>query len=77
MSDSQLADWRQHALKLESEINQVVVGQESPVRLITTAIFARGHVLLKAMSALVRPHCCAHLPVVLAAATSVLKALLT
>jgi len=47
MSDSQLADWRQHALKLESEINKVVVGQETPVRLITTAIFARGHVLLE------------------------------
>lgn len=47
MSDRQLADWRQHALKLESEINKVVVGQESPIRLITTAIFARGHVLLE------------------------------
>ncbi|PKO25592.1 MAG: AAA family ATPase [Betaproteobacteria bacterium HGW-Betaproteobacteria-8] len=47
MSDHQLADWREHALKLESEINKVVVGQESPVRLITTAIFARGHVLLE------------------------------
>lgn len=47
MSDQQLADWRKHALKLESEINQVVVGQELPIRLITTAIFARGHVLLE------------------------------
>ena len=47
MSDRQLADWREHALKLESEINKVVVGQESPIRLITTAIFARGHVLLE------------------------------
>lgn len=47
MSDRQLADWRQHALKLESEVNKVVVGQESPIRLITTAIFARGHVLLE------------------------------
>jgi MoxR-like ATPase len=47
MSDRQLADWREHALKLESEINKVVVGQEVPVRLITTAIFARGHVLLE------------------------------
>jgi MoxR-like ATPase len=47
MSDRQLADWREHALKLESEINKVVVGQEGPVRLITTAIFARGHVLLE------------------------------
>ena len=46
-TDSQLADWHDQALKLESEINKVVVGQERPVRLITTAIFARGHVLLE------------------------------
>jgi len=46
-TDTQLADWREHALKLESEINKVVVGQARPVRLITTAIFARGHVLLE------------------------------
>ena len=47
MSDTQLADWRQHALKLESEVNKVVVGQTKPIRLITTSIFARGHVLLE------------------------------
>ena len=47
MSDRLLADWREHALKLESEINKVVVGQQSPIRLITTSIFARGHVLLE------------------------------
>ncbi|HSH72516.1 MAG TPA: MoxR family ATPase [Methylophilaceae bacterium] len=47
MSDRQLADWRQHAQKLESEINKVVVGQQSPIRAITTAIFSRGHVLLE------------------------------
>lgn len=47
MSDSQLADWRAQALKLESGINQVVVGQERAIRLITTAIFSRGHVLLE------------------------------
>jgi MoxR-like ATPase len=47
MSDSQLADWRKHALTLESEVNKVVVGQSKPIRLITTAIFARGHVLLE------------------------------
>lgn len=47
MSDRQLADWREHALKLETEINKVVVGQQRPIRLITTAIFARGHVLLE------------------------------
>lgn len=47
MSDHHLADWRQHALTLEAEVNKVVVGQEKPIRLITTAIFARGHVLLE------------------------------
>jgi MoxR-like ATPase len=47
MSDRQLADWRNHALTLESEVNKVVVGQQTPIRLITTSIFARGHVLLE------------------------------
>jgi MoxR-like ATPase len=47
MSDHLLADWRQHALTLETEVNKVVVGQQGPIRLITTAIFARGHVLLE------------------------------
>jgi MoxR-like ATPase len=47
MSDRQLADWRQHALTLETEVNKVVVGQANPIRLITIAIFARGHVLLE------------------------------
>ncbi len=47
MSDRQLADWRSHALTLETEVNKVVVGQEKPIRLITTSIFARGHVLLE------------------------------
>ncbi|MCX7628328.1 MAG: MoxR family ATPase [Methylophilaceae bacterium] len=45
--DSLLADWRAHALKLESEVNKVVIGQQRPIRLITIAIFARGHVLLE------------------------------
>ena len=47
MSDRQLADWRAQALQLENEVNQVVVGQSRAIRLITTAIFARGHVLLE------------------------------
>ena len=47
MSDHLLADWREQAHKLETEVNKVVVGQAEPVRLITTAIFARGHVLLE------------------------------
>jgi MoxR-like ATPase len=47
MSDRLLTDWREHALTLETEVNKVIVGQTGPVRLITTAIFARGHVLLE------------------------------
>lgn len=47
MSDRLLTDWRQHAQTLEAEVNKVVVGQQNPVRLITIAIFSRGHVLLE------------------------------
>ena len=47
MSDRQLADWRAQALQLEHAVNQVVVGQADAVRLITTSIFSRGHVLLE------------------------------
>jgi MoxR-like ATPase len=47
MSDQNLAKWRKLALNLESEINKVIVGQEKPIRLITNAIFSRGHVLLE------------------------------
>jgi|TARA_B110000503_G_scaffold13880_1_gene18772 MoxR-like ATPase len=47
MSDQNLAEWRKLALTLEEEVNKVIVGQESPVKLITTSIFARGHVLLE------------------------------
>ena len=46
-TDNQLTDWREHALTLESEIRKVIVGQDRPIRLITTAIFSRGHVLLE------------------------------
>jgi len=49
MSDQNLADWRKLAVKLEAEINKVIVGQEGPIRLITTSIFARGHVFLRVM----------------------------
>ena len=47
MSDQKLTDWRKLATTLESEINKVIVGQEAPIRLITNAIFSRGHVLLE------------------------------
>ena len=44
--ESLLADWRTHALELERQVNQVIVGQSKAVRLMNIAIFARGHVLL-------------------------------
>jgi MoxR-like ATPase len=44
--DTQLTDWRNHALKLESQVKKVIVGQDKAIRLMNTAIFARGHVLL-------------------------------
>jgi len=47
MSKKQLQDWRSHAHNLEQEVNKVVVGQHDAIRLITIAIFSRGHVLLE------------------------------
>jgi len=45
--DNHLSDWRTHALTLESEVKKAIVGQDKAIRLITIAIFARGHVLLE------------------------------
>jgi MoxR-like ATPase len=45
--DSALADWREQARRLEAQIGAVVVGQSRAVRLLTIALFARGHVLLE------------------------------
>ncbi len=42
-----LADWRDRALAVEAEVARAVVGQAGVVRLVTTAVFARGHVLLQ------------------------------
>ena len=42
-----LASWRDKALAFESEVSKAVVGQARAVRLITVAIFSRGHVLLE------------------------------
>lgn len=44
--DAQLTDWREHAVKLEDQVKSVIVGQDKAIRLMNTAIFARGHVLL-------------------------------
>jgi MoxR-like ATPase len=45
--DTQLAYWQGLALELMQEMNEVIVGQEEAIRLMTIAIFARGHVLLE------------------------------
>ncbi len=45
--DALLADWRQRALDLEAQAATVVIGQRRVIRLVTTAVFARGHVLLQ------------------------------
>lgn len=46
-NDALLADWRQRALALEAEGGKAVIGQERILRLVNTAVFARGHVLLQ------------------------------
>lgn len=46
-NDALLSDWRQLALALEREVAKAVIGQEAVVRLVNTALFARGHVLLQ------------------------------
>ncbi len=45
--DALLADWRVRALQLEALAAQAVIGQPRVIRLVTTAVFARGHVLLQ------------------------------
>ncbi|HSI60255.1 MAG TPA: MoxR family ATPase [Ideonella sp.] len=45
--DTLLQDWRQLALALEQEVAKAVIGQARVIRLVTTAVFARGHVLLQ------------------------------
>jgi len=47
VSDNQLEDWRTSALALESAVEKAIVGQEDALRLVTTALFSRGHVLLE------------------------------
>lgn len=42
-----LDDWRDRAIDFECAINSVTLGQARPVRLLTIALFSRGHVLLE------------------------------
>ncbi|MFZ2650766.1 MAG: MoxR family ATPase [Burkholderiaceae bacterium] len=46
-NDALLADWRSRALALEAEVKRCVLGQARAIRLVNTAVFARGHVLLQ------------------------------
>ena len=47
LNDGQLSDWRQRALAIEAEVGRAVIGQGHVIRLVNTAVFARGHVLLQ------------------------------
>ncbi len=42
-----LDTWRAQALAFEAEVSRAVIGQPHVVRLLTIALFARGHVLLE------------------------------
>lgn len=44
---SLLDEWRVRALSFEAQVGRAVVGQARAIRLLTIAIFARGHVLLE------------------------------
>ncbi len=46
-SDSVLGDWRDRALLFENNLRSTIIGQDRIIRLITVAVFARGHVLLQ------------------------------
>ncbi|KQP33217.1 AAA family ATPase [Methylobacterium sp. Leaf469] len=45
--DAMLTDWREAAGRFERAVGGAVVGQARAIRLLTIAIFARGHVLLE------------------------------
>jgi MoxR-like ATPase len=46
-TENLLGDWRGDALRLESAVARAVIGQPLIIRMITVALFARGHVLLE------------------------------
>jgi len=45
--EHRLADWRDRALRVEAAVARAIVGQDEVLRLITVALFTRGHVLLE------------------------------
>ncbi|MCF6191294.1 MAG: MoxR family ATPase [Cocleimonas sp.] len=46
-TDSSLTHWRDRALEFEAEIKKAIIGQDHAIRLLTIAVFARGHALLE------------------------------
>lgn len=46
-NEHQLADWQQLAQDFQENIRQTVIGQDNVIRLLTIAVFCRGHVLLE------------------------------
>lgn len=46
-SEGRLSDWHAAATTFENEVAKAIIGQERVIRLLTVAIFARGHVLLE------------------------------
>ncbi len=47
LDEHALADWRGVAQRLTAEVGKAVIGQAEVIRLVTVALFARGHVLLE------------------------------
>jgi MoxR-like ATPase len=46
-TEESLNVWREAAMALEREVARAVIGQQRVIRLLTVAVFARGHVLLE------------------------------
>jgi MoxR-like ATPase len=47
LNKSELDEWSRRVVRFEAEVGNAVVGQGRVLRLVTIAIFARGHVLLE------------------------------
>ncbi len=45
--DTVLEDWRTRAQRLEEEVKKAIIGQERAIKLVTIAVFSRGHILLE------------------------------
>ncbi|MBC5782211.1 MoxR family ATPase [Ramlibacter sp. USB13] len=46
-ADELLHDWRERALRVQDGVARAVIGQPDTLRMLTVALFARGHVLLE------------------------------